>query len=129
MAGVPAWRFATHAPWLLLHPLRLLAAALGLQSLGTSLLLAALQAAAMWAICQVSVNPATGCCDFRTQIQQCFDIFAFGGQRCGVAHKASRFCLQLMAVQQRRPACHMPLAASETCDSCANEWLKLYLCS
>lgn len=53
LVAVPAWRLATHAPWLLLHPVRLLAAALGLRSLGAALLLAALQAAAQWAVCQV----------------------------------------------------------------------------
>jgi hypothetical protein len=55
LAAVPAWRLVTHAPWLLLRPVRLLAAALGLWSLGTALLLAALQAAAMWAVSQVLV--------------------------------------------------------------------------
>jgi hypothetical protein len=53
LAAVPAWRLVTHAPWLALHPVRLLAATLGLRSLGTALLLATLQAAVMWASCQV----------------------------------------------------------------------------
>ena len=53
LVALPAWRFVTHAPWLLLHPVRLLAATLGLWSLGTALLLAGLQAAAMRAVSQV----------------------------------------------------------------------------
>lgn len=53
LLAVPAWRFATHAPGLLLHPLQLLAAAFGLRSLGTAVALAALQAVASWAFSQV----------------------------------------------------------------------------
>jgi hypothetical protein len=53
LAAVPAWRLVTHAPWLLLHPVRLLATALGLRSIGAALLLASLQDVAQWADCQV----------------------------------------------------------------------------
>lgn len=52
LLAVLAWRFATHAPGLLLHPVRLLAAALGWRALGTALTLSLLQAAAAAAFAQ-----------------------------------------------------------------------------